>query len=242
MKIKTSAILIISLVITSVIMTACGSPSGMAEGGIVENKPEYAEIDQRVMQFLNSEGSFTDEALEKLPHMGFDYVGIGGSNEMLKGNYLGIMYMYTSGENDTPNWQNLDVAKLEFQAIFLGGVYEDDQVVMFMGMVDKDGRRVVAPVGRTVSPENNYENYLSIEQYDGGARKVDNAGMSFMGVSLDNFEKLSSMVGYISVVTCVPKQIEGSLRDSMMSIPFGVELLENSSESIPQCRFSVSGC
>jgi hypothetical protein len=203
--------------------------------------PAYVEIDKNIMAFLRAEGDYSDEALAEKPHMGYEYVGMGGASEMLQGNYLGIMgvWSFGNGTNDieSDNWVEFDTAIARYQAIFLGGIYENSQVTFFMGMVDRDGKRIVAPIGRSVNPEDDSEYYLNIGRFDGGSRNINHTGTGNLYIPLDKFDKVNNLIGDALVFTCVPKPIEGQLRDAMLSTPpRGIEILENSDASIPLCR------
>lgn len=203
--------------------------------------PAYAEIDKNILAFLRAEGDYSDEALAEKPHMGYEYVGMGGASEMLQGNYLGIMGILSFKDGmdyiDADNWVLMEYALVRYQAVFLGGIYENSQVTFFMGMVDREGKRIVAPIGRSVDPKDDSEYYLNIGRFDGGSRNINHTGTGNLSIPLDKFDKVNNLIGDALVFTCVPKPIEGQLRDAMMSTPpRGIEILENSDASIPQCR------
>ena len=198
---------------------------------------EYAEIDERIKEFLDSEGQYSDEALAKLPHMGFD------RKIALEGNYLGILktvaWIDTQPYVNTEDWSKSEATQVFYQGVFLGGILENDRVVVFMGMKDKEGNRIVVPIGRNVFPEdgNTLVNRLTIGNYDGGAWDINNPSDSVEEIFASNADRLFGRYGEVAVFDCLATPLAGKTKESFAA--YGDRTSDKINEidgSVPLCR------
>jgi len=156
----------------------------------VESK-ETAQLNQRIRDFLNGEGKYSEEYLAKLPHLGFDYI------EPLERNYLGIMKVTSLfGETDvikidTTDWNDSILTHATFQGLYLGGQLFNDHVEFYVGLKAKDGERFVVIFGKPLFPDDGDTVYNSFvgSNVDGGSKNIANYGTSLIPSKLSDFPK-----------------------------------------------------
>lgn len=207
----------------------------------VESK-ETARLNQRIRDFLNGEGKYSEEYLAKLPHLGFDY------KETLEGNYLGLMktdaLIDKQFVRDTKDWSRSVYTLAGFQGVYLGGQLKDDHVEFYIGMRNKSGNRFVVPIGKPLFPEDGDVLYNSFAGTNtgGGSKNILSFGSSLIPSKIDDFGRWEKAYDQIAIFSCNLTPTSGFIRDIIYDIhgKRSEEVLKIFDESVPFCRGLVN--
>ena len=204
------------------------------------NKAEIEELNDRILDYLNKEGKYSDEYLSKLPHKGFDRFN------KLEGNYFGVMriIILKNNENTTVFFDNYDwegsMVSIKFQAIYLGGTILEEDVILFMGMIDKAGNRIVIPIGLPIliNDDGTLVKHLGGGFYDGGALDIKSTANSLIPSELSDFDRWNRYIDMVAVFDCFVTPLldfySEIIREFMKEN--SAKILEAYDETIPICR------
>jgi len=213
--------------------SATPEPSSTPEA---ENK--FAEIDKRINEYLNAEGRYSEEGLSNLPHLGFS------DREVFQGNYLGIMktvaWINQQPIINSQDWTESSGTQVFFQAVFLGSVLENDRVVLYVGIKNKNGERIVVPLGKNIFPEEGDSpvNDFLLGNFDGGAKSID-SGFSNLEVFPSNANELANRFGEVVVIDCITTPITDAATLEGATAYFGAkgpDKIKEINNSVPVCR------
>jgi hypothetical protein len=204
----------------------------------VEVSKEVQELDKRIIDFLNGEGKYTEEALSKIPHMGFD------THKMIQGNYFGLLQIVRSngdgsGQLNPPNMDESSGQTFSFQGIYLGGELTDSEVIFYIGMENKLRERIVVKIGLPIFPEEGdvLVNGLRGSTFDGGNFNINHVGTGLIKSKLSDFKRWERYNDTGVVFRCYGTP----LLDSWIDITRDVygdrpNVMDNLDNSIPLCR------
>jgi len=228
---------ITATVVTSVKPTMTETAIPIATETVV--KKEIIELNNRIRDYLNSDGKYSEESLAKMAHLGFDY------RITLEGNYLGLMKVDALiGDQfirNTMDWSSSVYTLAGFQAIYLGGQLKNDHVEFYVGMRYKDGNRFVVPIGRPIFPDDGdvLYNGFAGSNIDGGTKNVISFGTSLIPSKLIDFPRWEKAYDQVMLFHCNVTPMTGFIREIMINDVYkerAGEALEIYDDSVSLCR------